>query len=580
MIRTHNNNQLTLKDLNKKVILQGYIDKIRKLGKKIFVDLRDMYGITQILFEDDLVDEAMLLKNEYVVQVDGVVLKRLSANPGLVTGEVEVKCKKLQIISKSILTPFEIKDDLDASEETRMKYRYLDLRRPLIQKNFIFKSQIYKITRNFFYENEFIEIPTPILGKATPEGARDFVVPSRLNKGKWYALPQSPQLYKQLFMVSGFDRYFQIARTFRDEDLRNDRQLEFDQLDLEMSFAKQEDVIFIIDTYIKELFLKALNYKIENIPHISFSDSIEKYGCDKPDIRYDLYLHTLNDIFKDSQFPIFKDTNKSIRSIAVKYLLSKKEIEACEEISKQNHCQFFSFVKITNKEWSGPLASKLSDKEKASLINKFKVKDNGTIIIAHDEYLKVSAALSGIRTKLAKDYKLYDENSFKPCFIVDFPLFEFSEEENRYVSAHNPFTMPSQKYIDNFENNKPEAMAASYDLVINGYEMGSGAERITDQEIQKRMFKAIDMDNEEIENNFGWFINAYKYGAPYHAGMGIGIDRLIMVMTKSDSIREIISFPKNSKGICAMTNAPSEIDDQEFKDTFPSLPKNNNIIFK
>ncbi|QHX36619.1 aspartate--tRNA ligase [Spiroplasma sp. BIUS-1] len=563
MKRTHTCGELTLKNVNENVILQGWVTKVRKMGAMNFIDLRDRYGITQLVIDESISLEN--IKSEYVLEVEGKVIERKSKNLDLKTGEIEIKVEKVTLINKSELTPFEIKDGIESQEDTRLTYRYLDLRRPEMQNNLLIRSKMNHVIRNFFVEKEFIEVETPIFGKSTPEGARDFLVPSRLNEGKFYALPQSPQLYKQLFMISGLDRYFQIVKCFRDEDLRIDRQPEFTQLDMEMSFADANDVMDTIENLVKKVILEIKGTDIkESIQRITWKDSMDKYGNDKPDLRFGFEIHTLNEIFNGTEIPLFSNLeNKSIRAICVDSLLNKKELEDLTEVAKQNSVNILAFAKYDLNEWTGSIGSKLSDNEKTNLVKEFNIEKPSTILFVVEEYYKASQAMGSVRNRVAKLLNLLDSEVMKLAWIVDFPLFEFSEEENRFVAAHHPFTMPADESLDNFDTNKEKALAKAYDIVLNGFEIGGGSQRITDSSIQKRMFDAIGLTEEQIETNFGWFVNAYKYGAPYHAGCALGLDRICMLLTGSENIREVIAFPKNSSGTDPMTNAPDRVTTQQ-----------------
>ncbi|AAT75723.1 aspartyl-tRNA synthetase [Mesoplasma florum L1] len=570
MKRTHNCNQLNISNVNQEVTLKGWIKKIRKMGQITFIDLRDFYGITQIVVGENKQELINNLKPEYVISITGKVIERKSKNADIPTGEIEIEVKNIELINKSELTPFVIENDVEVSEETRMSYRYLDLRRQKIQNNMLLRAKVNSIIRKEFEADNFVEVETPYFGKSTPEGARDFLVPSRLNKNTFYALPQSPQLYKQLLMVSGFDKYYQIVRCFRDEDLRNDRQPEFTQLDMEMSFASATEVQDQIEKVIKKIFLevKGIDFK-EKLIKMPFREAIDLYGSDKPDIRFDLKINTLNEIFDKTQiklFESFKENKLSIRGICVEELLSKKQLEILTETAKQKSFNNLAFAKFENGTWSGSIASSLSDGEKQALIKQFNIKDKATILLNVGKYEKISDMLGAVRNKVAEILNLADPNDYKLLWIIDFPLYEWSDEESRYVAAHNPFTMPNIKSIDDFETNKEDAIADSYDLVLNGFELGSGGVRITDSGIQQRMFEAVGLDDETIEKNFGWFINAYKYGAPNHAGFAFGIDRVIMLLTHSESIRDVIAFPKNSKGIDMMNDAPSYVEDNQLSE--------------
>jgi len=477
------------------------------------------------------------------------------------------------LINKAELLPFQIDDETEALWDTRLKYRYLDLRRPTVQQNLIIRSQVNHLIRNFFVANNFIEVETPIFGKSTPEGARDFLVPSRLNKNKFYALPQSPQLYKQLLMVAGFDRYFQIVKCFRDEDLRIDRELEFTQLDMEMSFATATDVMKIMEELMKTILREIVNDDIvEPIQKITYQEAIEKYGSDKPDLRFDLPIHTLTNIFKHSKNKLLHKlvTHKQvIRGIAINELLTKTQISQLDEQARQFNISGITFAKVEffdgYQKWTGPLASTLSEEEQKALIKEFKIEQNSTIILNGEEYDKISQVFGAIRNTLGKMFNLY-ELQYKLLWVIDFPLFEYSEEEKRYVAAHHPFTMPAEKSLKDFDTNKKDALSNAYDLVLNGFEIGGGSQRITDPELQQRMFEAVGLTEKQIQRDFAWFVNAYNYGAPYHAGMALGLDRILMLLTNAESIREVIAFPKNLSGIDPLSGAPGDVEQRQLDD--------------
>ncbi|PPE06301.1 aspartate--tRNA ligase [Mesoplasma corruscae] len=571
MNRTHNCGELSIKNKGEEVILQGWVKKVRNIGQVAFIDLKDMYGVTQILVSDHKKDLLSDLKSEYVIKIIGTVIERKSKNLNLSTGEIEIELKELEIINKSEITPFLIEDEVQVNEDTRMSYRYLDLRRPVIQKNLILRSTVNKTIRNEFDNLGFIEVETPIFGKSTPEGARDFLVPSRLNPNNFYALPQSPQLYKQLLMIGGFDKYYQIARCFRDEDLRIDRQPEFSQLDMEMSFSSASQVQEIIEKVVKKVIKNTVNVDInEAFLKMTYKEAIDVYGVDKPDLRFNLHLKTLTEIFKSTNIHFFSNIKSidSIRGIMVESLLSKKDLEILNEAANQKGFNSLAFIKHDNGNWSGSLASSLSDQEKEELIKVFEIKDQATILLNFGKYQKVSEMLGVVRNKAAEILGLTNKNDYKFLWVIDFPLFEWSEEEQKFVAAHNPFTMPHSSSIENFESDKQNAIADSYDLVLNGFELGSGSVRITNPEVQTRMFEAIGLDQKTIDNNFGWFINAYKYGAPIHAGFGLGIDRLTMILAHTDSIRDVIAFPKNSKAHDLMNHAPGNVAQQQLDELY------------
>ena len=569
MIRTNNCGELTAKDLNQVVILQGWVKKVRKLGGLTFLDLRDRYGYTQVVVEENQAALVKGIKPEYVLEVKGIVKERKAKNAEIATGEIEVVAQSIKVINPSVLPPFMLEDDVEVSEETRLKYRYLDLRRPKMQHNLIMRAQVNHLVRNFLVDEQFLEIETPAFGKSTPEGARDFLVPSRLNPGKFYALPQSPQLFKQLLMIGGYDLYFQIVKCFRDEDLRIDRQPEFTQLDLEMSFATSDDVMNLTERLLKKILQITKNIKLDKpFLRISYQEAIDKYGVDKPDLRFDLPLKTLTSLFTHSENKLMQKFNQEkaeIRGIALENeLLNKGQIKIFDEISAQFNLPSLGILKLENQTWTGSLASTLTQAEKTGLLQTFGLDEDAkaTILISGGKYHHVSHALGEIRNQAGKMFNLYQE-PYKLLWVVDFPLFEFSAEENRYVAAHHPFTMPRTDFLATFDVDQENAIADAYDLVMNGFEIGGGSQRITDAEVQDRMFKAIELTPEQVKNNFGWFIEAYQYGAPYHAGLALGMDRIIMLLTGADSIRDVIAFPKNAHGVDVMSNAPDYVGDHQ-----------------
>ncbi|AUF83606.1 aspartate--tRNA ligase [Mesoplasma syrphidae] len=569
MKRTHNCGQLNIANVGQAVLLQGWVKKIRKMGAMNFIDMRDFYGITQLIIDEAHSELIQSIRPEYVIEVTGTVVERKSKNLELPTGEIEIKVTGISIINQSELTPFQIEEDLEALEDTRMTYRYLDLRRTSMQQHLKVRAKLNSIFRSVLEYNNFLEVETPYFGKSTPEGARDFLVPSRLNRNKFYALPQSPQLYKQLLMISGIDRYYQIARCFRDEDLRIDRQPEFTQLDLEMSFATGEDVMVIVEELVKKTLkeFKGIDIK-EPLLRMPYREAIKNYGIDKPDLRYDLKIHDLEEIFSNTTVKMLVGTAMPIRGIMIDQLLGKRQIEELTETAKQNGLNGFGFAKVENGIWSGSIASQLSEQEKVKILEEFEVISNGTLLLQTGPYNVISQAMGALRIHLARIFNMADLNDCKPLWVTDFPLFEWNEDEQRFEAAHHPFTMPKDCSLADFDTNKANAVAYAYDLVINGYEIGSGSQRITDPEIQQRMFDAVELTSETVERNFGWFMNAYKYGAPYHAGMGLGIDRWAMIMSNAESIRDVIAFPKNSSGIDPMNNAPDYVAEKQLSELF------------
>jgi len=569
MKRTNTCGDLRLKNVNEEVILQGWVKKVRKFGALTFVDLRDRYGYTQLIIDENHKDYLEDLKPESVWEVKGLVKERKTKNPQIQTGEIEVEVQNLTLINRAELVPFQIENEIETLWDTRLKYRYLDLRRPNIQQIFLLRSQINHLIRNYFVDQNFVEVETPFFGKSTPEGARDFLVPSRLNKNKFYALPQSPQLFKQLLMVAGFDRYFQIVRCFRDEDLRVDRELEFTQLDMEMSFAKPDDVMKMMEELLKLILKKGAHEEISQaFQRITYREAIEKYGSDKPDLRFELPIQTLTKILANSSNKLiqtFLTKQEEIRGLGINKLLNKAQLEAVNQIAQQFNLFGITYVKLNDNIWTGPLASSLTDLEKENLKEIFGLTNEGTIILSGAVYDKISQVMGSIRNALGKMFNLYTMK-FKPLWVIDFPLFEFDEEENRYVAAHHPFTMPKEESLIDFDTNQKEALANAYDLVLNGFEIGGGSQRITKIEIQQRMFQAIQLSQEQIEQDFGWFIDAYRYGAPYHSGMALGLDRILMILTDVDNVRDVIAFPKNLNGIDPMSNAPSFVSEKQLND--------------
>lgn len=553
---THNNNELRLKHKNKKVRLRGWVSKTRNLGGLIFIDLRDMYGITQLVVKPNskYYDLASKLRNEYVIFVHGKVVERSNKNKNIDTGDIEIDVSKIELINKSKQPPLIISDKTDALEETRLKYRYLDLRRP-IQKNYLLtRAKIVKSVRKTLDSYGFIEIETPILGKSTPEGARDYLVPSRLYKGEFYALPQSPQIFKQLLMISGFDRYYQVAKCFRDEDLRSDRQPEFTQIDLEASFIKKETLFNVIEKIFKNLFKDILGIKLKTpFVHMNYEDAINLYGTDKPDTRFSLLIEDFNYLKDINLF----SNSESIRGIRIpnSNTLSRKKIENFNSIIKQYNLEFVSFIRNNDNELSGSIKKLLKDNH----ISNLNLKNNELIILTHGPYLNVSEAIGKIRLEVAKEleYKLEGDNFI---WLVNWPLFEKLDDGTLHA-AHHPFTNPVDR--EEFLKDPYNALANSYDLVYNGQEYGSGSIRIHDPLIQQKMFEALNLTQKEIDERFGFFIEALNYGTPPHGGFALGLDRMVMNFTNTTNIRDVIAFPKTQSAKDLMNDSPSKVDNKQ-----------------
>lgn len=559
---------------NKPVILKGWVSKVRKLGNLIFVDLRDRTGIAQLVFSENLLDDAKKLRNEYVISIIGKVVLRKTPNPEILTGKYEVLVEKLNILNEAITSPLIINEITDALEDTRFKYRYLDLRRPNIFKTIQFRHQLFIYIRNYLNKKGFIEVETPVLTTPTPEGARDFLVPSRLNPGLFYALPQSPQIFKQLLMIGGIEKYFQIVKCFRDEDLRSDRQPEFTQLDLEMSFENKEIIMQLIEDMIINIFKEIKGIKINSpIQKINYDEAIEKYGSDKPDLRYQLELYTVTSIFENSEFNVFANAgreNKEIRSIFIPNIkLTKKHVDTYTENAKKFGIHGLSYLVIENNQITSSSIKKfITEQNLKDLVKTMNVSTSeGTFLFVKDNYTLVSNALGQIRTQIARDFSLYQQE-YALCWVINWPLFEHDETTGQFSPAHHPFTRPTIEWEKNFDHDLKNAKAEAYDIVINGYEIGGGSLRIYDAEMQSRMFKAINLSQEEIKNKFGKFINALQYGTPPHGGIALGLDRLVMVLLNLNSIREVIAFPKNSAGVDTMLNAPGEVTDEQLKELY------------
>ena len=564
------NTDLNSNNIGENVHLYGWVQKKRNLGGIVFIDLRDRSGIIQLIVRPDnkFYNLAESLKSEYVIEVFGTVVERESKNKNLKTGDIEIDVANLILLNTSLDLPFTIDDDTTALEETRLKYRYLDIRRNEIKDKLILRNKVIMACREYLDKLDFIEVETPVLCKSTPEGARDFLVPSRINKGKFYALPQSPQLFKQLLMVGGIERYYQIAKCFRDEDLRADRQPEFTQLDMELSFVNEEDIMKINEGLIAYIFKKVKGIELK-LPFMKmkYDDAIKNYGSDKPDLRFDMKINDVTDIFSNSSFELFKNADivncLVVKDSASKY--SRKNLDELGLFVKKYGLGGLAYLKF-GEEITGSVAKSLNSEEINSLKTRLKVSDNDLVLFGCGKKEKVKQALAALRCKLGKDLKLYNENDISYLWVVDFPSFEYSEEEERYVACHHPFTMPKDEDVDKLLTDKSNCYSKAYDMVINGYEVGGGSIRIHDQEIQDKMFKALELSDEDVKEKFGFFVEALKYGTPPHGGLAYGIERLIMILSGTENIRDVIAFPKTTSGSCLMSDAPDEVDEFQLKD--------------
>ena len=575
MYRSHNCGELRINDLNKEVKLSGWVQKVRDKGFIMWVDLRDRYGVTQLIFDQErtpsnVIDLAKTLGREFVINITGNVIERNSKNDLMSTGDIEVLVRELKILNTSITPPFTIEDESDGGEELRMKYRYLDIRREPVKNNLILRHKITQQVRTYLSDNSFIEVETPYLIKSTPEGARDFVVPSRMNPGEFYALPQSPQTFKQLLMVAGMDKYFQIVKCFRDEDLRADRQPEFTQIDCEMAFVSQEDILNTFEDLVKHLFQKVKNIKLDKFPVMTYDDAVQKYGTDKPDLRYDMKFVELNDLAKNGDFNVFNNSE-----LVVGFMIkggnsfTRKDIDKYTDWVKrpQIGAGGLAYLRIQEDGTYKSSVDKFYDQsDLENWANKAAAKQGDILFILSGDKHKVRTQLGALRVHVADNLGLKNPEEFKPLWVVDFPLLEWDEETGAFHAMHHPFTSPKQEQIDLIDSNPGAVRADAYDLVLNGNEIGGGSIRIHDKKIQQRMFDCLGFTKEEAEKQFGFLMSAFEYGAPPHGGIAFGLDRLVAIMGGNEIIRDFIAFPKNNSGRDVMIDSPSTVSDEQLKE--------------
>ena len=575
MERTCGNGTLRAIDAGKKVTLIGWVSKRRNLGSLVFIDLRDRTGTVQVTFDETMAEKVKDVRNEYILSVTGTVTLRKDANPKMETGEIEIHCEDVTIVNSAETLPIDLSDNSTSSEDTRLKYRYLDLRRPSLQKNMILRHKICMIARNVLDEKGFIEVETPILAKSTPEGARDYLVPSRIYNGKFWALPQSPQIYKQLLMVGGMEKYFQIARCFRDEDLRADRQPEFTQIDIEMSFGDEDTIFSVVEDLMKAIFKGVKNHDMEDhFVRMPWEECMKRFGTDKPDLRFGNEIQDLTDLFTDSGFAVFADTANNPKGMigALKFenmqdKYSRKGLDALQQFVKAGFkAHALAYLKMADGVLSGSVVKPLSEEEKAAVVERLSMKDGDLVFIIADQARITQAALGALRVRIAHEQNLIQrEDNYKFLWVTNFPMFEYSEEEERWVAAHHPFTAPNECDVDKLMSDPEHCYSRAYDLVLNGYELLSGSIRIHDQALQEKVFEAIGLSPEKAKERFGFFIDAFRYGTPPHGGVGIGLERLTMVLAGTDNIRDVVAFPTTNSSLDLMSDAPGTVDEEQLK---------------
>ncbi len=575
--RTHYCGEVTGKDVGDRVRVAGWVDSTRDHGGVVFVDLRDRTGKVQVVFSPEIskeiVEKAKKLKDEFVIAVEGEVRKRPpgTENPKLKTGQVEIYAEELKILNKSLPLPFPIEDDVKVGEDVRLKYRFLDLRRRRMAENIIFRHRLYQVTRRVFNEEGFIEIETPYLTKSTPEGARDFLVPSRIYPGKFYALPQSPQLFKQILMVSGFDRYYQIARCFRDEDLRADRQPEFTQIDFEMSFVTERDVMDVAERLLRELYRELLGIEIGEIPVMTYDEAMDRFGTDRPDTRFGLELKEITDIVRNCQFKVFRTVVEKggiVKAINFKggAKLSRKEIDELTKFVGIYGAKGLAWIKVLPEGLQSPIVKFFTEGEMNKILEMLDAKVGDVLFFVADKSDVVNQSLANLRLKLGRMAGLIDENKVSVLWVVDFPMFEWNEDENRWEALHHPFTSPKEEDVEILLESPEKVRARAYDMVLNGVEIGGGSIRIHREDVQEKVFKVIGLSEEEAKERFGFLLEALKYGAPPHGGMAFGLDRLCAIMRKENSIRDVIAFPKTQRGQCLLTGAPDTVRKEQLEE--------------
>ena len=572
MERTHENGTLRLANVGEKVTLVGWVAKRRNLGSLVFIDLRDRSGIVQLTFDESIADAVKDVRNEYILQVTGTVEKRKDANPKIATGEIEIHVASVNIVNSAETAPITIADDTDTSEDTRLKYRYLDLRRSVLQQNLILRHKVCMVARNVLNRQGFVEVETPILARSTPEGARDYLVPSRIYNGKFWALPQSPQIYKQLLMIGGMEKYFQIARCFRDEDLRADRQPEFTQIDIEMSFGDEDTIFAVVEDLMQNIFKETKNYKLEDhFVRIPWAECMRRFGSDKPDMRFGNEIQDITPVFENTEFQVFKNTIENggvvncvkFENAADKY--SRKGLDQLQDFVKHGFkAKALAYLKMENDLLTGSIAKVLSEEEKAKLVEKLGLANNDLVLVIADSARIAQTSLGALRVRLGHELNsIPTEETYKFLWVTDFPMFEYSEEDQRWVAAHHPFTAPKEEDVDKLFTDPGHVSSRAYDLVLNGYELLSGSIRIHSQELQAKVFEAIGLSLEDAKARFGFFLDSFRYGTPPHGGVGIGLERLIMVLAGTDNIRDVVAFPTTNSSFDLMSEAPNVVDKKQ-----------------